>query len=497
MLRGRVRQAAVLSATWDGCMVCAGCLQQSLAVLQNGLGPLPVHLRHQAPAIAFCQHHLLLSFLHLPPAPRYCRCCSMEPIIGAGRVGKDRRSLLCSICSQPYGACIQCAGSSKCYAAFHPSCARDAGYPMAAVWDEDSSDDEEDAAAPAAGTEQRSSGSKPKNAAAEAAKGKQKGRGTRSSKPRNVRKEGTAAGDNTRLFCFCPKHRSVAGGMTSSLIFQSSVSCSAAPSAGTAAAAAAAAASNSAAGGGSVAAAAAGGARGQEVTSPRRLPSLCAATQQQQQHVESAIGAAAASGAPTAAAAAAGGVPGPGMGVMLFGEAAAAAGSCARSRPADTAVRRGLRAPDALAAALRKRLYVQALPYLVTSSTCAGHLLPPPNCRARLQGPEFNCSIQQQQQPEAQQQLAQQQQQQQVEEQQRHAAQDALQSCFHGSSSRAGLISAAGAAQFGGAVRPSGVLSLADRYDAMNASAAARVCSGKSAIHGLGVFAKVPHKAGE
>ncbi|WIA30589.1 hypothetical protein OEZ86_000671 [Tetradesmus obliquus] len=104
---------------------------------------------------------------------------TMEPIIGAGRVGKDRRSLLCSICSQPYGACIQCAGSSKCYAAFHPSCARDAGYPMAAVWDEDSSDDEEDAAAPAAGTEQRSSGSKPKNAAAEAAKGKQKGRADR------------------------------------------------------------------------------------------------------------------------------------------------------------------------------------------------------------------------------------------------------------------------------------------------------------------------------
>jgi hypothetical protein len=40
------------------------------------------------------------------------------------------------------------------------------------------------------------------------------------------------------------------------------------------------------------------------------------------------------------------------------------------------------------------------------------------------------------------------------------------------------------------------VLSLADRYEAMKASAAARVCSGKSAIHGLGVFAKVPHKAG-
>jgi hypothetical protein len=189
------------------------------------------------------------------------------------------------------------------------------------------------------------------------------------------------------------------------------------------------------------------------------------------------------------------------MGVMLFGEAAAAAGSCARSRPADTAVRRGLRAPDALAAALRKRLYVQALPYLVTGCTRAGQLLPPPQCRARLQGPEFDASLQQQQQPEVQQQLAQQQQSaQQVEKQQKRAALDALHSCFSGCSSsssvRAGILSAAGAAQFGGAVLPPGVLSLADRYEAMKASAAARVCSGKSAIHGLGVFAKVPHKAG-
>jgi hypothetical protein len=183
---------------------------------------------------------------------------------------------------------------------------------------------------------------------------------------------------------------------------------------------------------------------------------------------------------------------------MLFGEAAAAAGSCARSRPADTAVRRGLRAPDALAAALRKRLYVQALPYLVTGCTRAGQLLPPPPCRARFQGPEFEADLQQQQQqqvPEAQQ-VEQQQQQQQVGQPQKQAALDALQSCFVGSvSSR--MMSVAVPVQFGGAGRKAAVLSLADRYEAMKASAAARVCSGKSAIHGLGVFAKVPHKAGE
>ncbi|KAF6257464.1 PHD-zinc-finger like domain-containing protein [Scenedesmus sp. NREL 46B-D3] len=180
---------------------------------------------------------------------------TMEPIIGASRVGKDRRSLLCSICSQPYGACIQCAGSSKCYAAFHPTCARDAGYPMAAVWDEDSEDEEEAGAAAGAG----SGRSKPDSTAAAAgwlvdgSKGRRapaggSGRGrsssSSSSKHRKMRKEGTAAGDNTRLFCYCPKHRSIAAGMSSSLIFQAgaSVSASAAPSAGAGTAAATAAA---------------------------------------------------------------------------------------------------------------------------------------------------------------------------------------------------------------------------------------------------------------
>jgi hypothetical protein len=85
-------------------------------------------------------------------------------------------------------------------------------------------------------------------------------------------------------------------------------------------------------------------------------------------------------------------------------------------------------------------------------------------------------------------------QQQQAEQQQKLSADHALQSCF-GSRSSAG-VAASGVVAFGGAVRPSGVLSLADRYEAMKSSAASRVCSGKSAIHGLGVFAKMPHKAG-
>jgi hypothetical protein len=360
---------------------------------------------------------------------------------------------------------------------------------MAAVWDEDSDSDDEDG--DAADPNSKPSSVTAAGSLADGSKGRRgnaggSGRGRRSSKPRKMRKEGTAAGDNTRLFCFCPKHRGVAGDMSSSLIFQSSVSISAAASAG----AAAAGVSNSAAGAGSVGAAAAAG-QGQEVTSPRRLQSAHFATQQQQQQHVNTTGTGAAA---VAAAGAAGSMSCPSKGVMLFGEAHAAAGSCARSRPADTAVRRGLRAPDALAAALRKRLYVQALPYLVTSSTRAGQLLPPPACRARLEGPEFTLEVQQLRQQEQQPQLDQLQQQH-AEQQQKLSAAHALQSCFGSSCSRAG-VAAADAVPFGGTARPSGVLSLADRHEAMKASAAARVCSGKSAIHGLGVFAKMPHKAG-
>lgn len=415
----------------------------------------------------------------------------MEPIIGASRVSKDRRSLLCSICGQPYGACIQCAGSSKCYAAFHPSCARDAGYPMAAVYDEDSESEDEDqeggSAGTGAGAGQRQQGGK-----AAAAKGK------KARKPKKIRKEGTAAGDNTRLFCFCPKHRQVAAGMGSSLIFQNSAS--AAPgaaaagsglllsSAGAAAAAAAAASAcnSSAAAGSGAAGVAAAGCQGQEVTSPRQAP----AAVQLMQGVGTATAAPGWSGLATA---------GPGVGVMLFGgEEYDTDGSCARSRPADTAVRRGLRAPDALAAALRKRKYVRALPYLVTSCTQVEQLLPPPVSRGRSAGPEFEAEVEQQQQ-------------------QRLGLTAAAAGCSsnggeassggepaHGrsrgvSGGRAAAAAALAAAFAAGPLllpAPGGVLSLADRYQAMKATVASRVASGKSAIHGLGVFAKVPHRAG-
>ncbi|KAG0491118.1 hypothetical protein HPP92_007981 [Vanilla planifolia] len=51
----------------------------------------------------------------------------MEPIDGIGRIHKDRWKLLCSICHVSYGACIQCSNST-CRVAYHPLCARAAGY---------------------------------------------------------------------------------------------------------------------------------------------------------------------------------------------------------------------------------------------------------------------------------------------------------------------------------------------------------------------------------
>ncbi|KAK3687017.1 hypothetical protein LTR37_019226 [Vermiconidia calcicola] len=47
----------------------------------------------------------------------------MEPITDVEKVPKSRWKLLCYICNQKMGACIQC-GNKNCYQAFHVSCAR-------------------------------------------------------------------------------------------------------------------------------------------------------------------------------------------------------------------------------------------------------------------------------------------------------------------------------------------------------------------------------------
>jgi hypothetical protein len=53
----------------------------------------------------------------------------LEPIDGAQRIPKARANLKCQVCQQVYGACIQCT-TAGCYAAYHPLCARRAGYQM-------------------------------------------------------------------------------------------------------------------------------------------------------------------------------------------------------------------------------------------------------------------------------------------------------------------------------------------------------------------------------
>ncbi|CAO3701934.1 unnamed protein product [Rhizopus stolonifer] len=53
----------------------------------------------------------------------------MEPIDYVDKVPRGRLRLVCGICKQRQGACIQC-DNKNCYSAFHVSCARDAGYSM-------------------------------------------------------------------------------------------------------------------------------------------------------------------------------------------------------------------------------------------------------------------------------------------------------------------------------------------------------------------------------
>lgn len=47
----------------------------------------------------------------------------MEPVMEVEKVPKNRWNLTCYICSQKMGACIQC-GNTRCYEAFHVTCAR-------------------------------------------------------------------------------------------------------------------------------------------------------------------------------------------------------------------------------------------------------------------------------------------------------------------------------------------------------------------------------------
>ncbi|KAG2498072.1 hypothetical protein HYH03_003832 [Edaphochlamys debaryana] len=52
---------------------------------------------------------------------------TLDPVEGVAKAVQSRSSLRCFLCRQPHGAPLQCAGDPKCYTAFHPMCAREAG----------------------------------------------------------------------------------------------------------------------------------------------------------------------------------------------------------------------------------------------------------------------------------------------------------------------------------------------------------------------------------
>lgn len=63
------------------------------------------------------------------PELYYANLHYMEPIEGVENISRSRWKLLCSICKQRMGACIQCTNKS-CFTAFHVTCAKRAGLYM-------------------------------------------------------------------------------------------------------------------------------------------------------------------------------------------------------------------------------------------------------------------------------------------------------------------------------------------------------------------------------
>eukprot|EP00743_Colponemidia_sp_Colp-15_P009765 GILK01010690.1.p1 GENE.GILK01010690.1~~GILK01010690.1.p1 ORF type:complete len:349 (-),score=59.40 GILK01010690.1:117-1163(-) len=62
----------------------------------------------------------------------------MEPVTNLSGIDPARKKLLCSVCGQRCGACIQCA-VTRCVVAFHPSCAKTGGLRMVTTDDKHTS----------------------------------------------------------------------------------------------------------------------------------------------------------------------------------------------------------------------------------------------------------------------------------------------------------------------------------------------------------------------
>lgn len=73
----------------------------------------------------FCKFVFPLTF----PGVQIGDINKMEPVCGVKTLDPERFNLVCSVCGQKYGACIQCKTNS-CFAAFHVTCAQSAGLYM-------------------------------------------------------------------------------------------------------------------------------------------------------------------------------------------------------------------------------------------------------------------------------------------------------------------------------------------------------------------------------
>ena len=250
-----------------------------------------------------------------------------------------RWELLCSLCGQAYGACIQCAGSQACVTAFHPLCARAARLHMAAVPDFSADSDSDDAADQGAGPDPAPDHNLPGADAtgdrglggcggeadrAEGAGGAllRGAAGRRAKRRRHAPQQGgTALAGGRRLVCFCVRHAAADA-------CARPVTC----------------AGPGAAAGGANAAARGVGAGGPGAGSRAESAGALAASAELPSYL------------PCAA-------------ITLEGSS--------RTWPFNHALRRGARAPEALAAALAKRAFVQAKPYIV--STARHSATPPPS----------------------------------------------------------------------------------------------------------------------
>ncbi len=326
-------------------------------------------------AAVFCQHQ---------PGP--------EP--DGHSVLQAKCQLTCHLCQQRYGACIQCAGSSKCFLAFHPSCARNADLVMETVEpgsDYDTSEAESDSdKAPAQNTVSRQGVSLEENQAtsnmpATASKGSQlKGTDPASadipqrlsssqgfgdqpadtecvetpsatdavvsgeevnpcansallSAPKRRRRhgapvqEGTYIGGGRRMMCYCPKHSHMAQMPQGVLLQQAAV-----PAASLAA---------------PLAALGAASLPGKAAMTHDAQPEAGQGSEQQQSAHQPGNAAEgllpSCSGQPPAY------------------QLPQHKPGCIRGVPFNHACRRGQREPDAIAAALAKRLFVAKTPYII------------------------------------------------------------------------------------------------------------------------------------